>query len=406
MIVAAGAVILPILVLCLGHVFSNAVRTMPAIAADVLTRDLGIGPEALAQLTGAFPLTFAAVMIPVGIALDRYGVKRVSLCLLAVAAGGAAMAAMATGPWSMLAAQMVLGAGCSGMLMCPITFAARALDTQRFALWSGIIQAVGNTGMLLSASPLALLIEATDWRAGYWSCAALALLAAGAVALLVPGDRPVARPSRGLVADGAEVVRMASLPAMRGVVVFAFGSFAALLGVRGLWGGPWLMEVKDLSRIEAGNILLAATVAMTIGPAVAGMALRRFGRAPLLLACSHLAAAALILLVTAGGPSGAVSRALGFGAMPAAWDLALLATFGLVISFQVIVFPLVRAAVPPDQAGRALSAANLSFFLGAAVLQGLSGLMAGWGGGAAALATFAAGLVLCSVGFLLLHPRR
>jgi len=406
MIVAAGAVILPILVLCLGHVFSNAVRTMPAIAADVLTRDLGIGAEALAQLTGAFPLTFAAVMIPVGIALDRYGVKRVSLCLLAVAAGGAAMAAMATGPWSMLAAQMVLGAGCSGMLMCPITFAARALDTQRFALWSGIIQAVGNTGMLLSASPLALLIEATDWRAGYWSCAALALLAAGAVALLVPGDRPVARPSRGLVADSAEVVRMASLPAVRGVVVFAFASFAALLGVRGLWGGPWLMEVKDLSRIEAGNILLAATVAMTIGPAVAGMALRRFGRAPLLLACSHLAAAALILLVTAGGPDGAVSRALGFGAMPAAWDLALLVTFGLVISFQVIVFPLVRAAVPPDQAGRALSAANLSFFLGAAVLQGLSGLMAGWGGAAAALATFAAGLVLCSVAFLLLHPRR
>lgn len=406
MIVAAGAVILPILVLCLGHVFSNAVRTMPAIAADVLTRDLGIGAEALAQLTGAFPLTFAAVMIPVGIALDRYGVKRVSLCLLAVAAGGAAMAAMATGPWSMLAAQMVLGAGCSGMLMCPITFAARALDTQRFALWSGIIQAVGNTGMLLSASPLALLIEATDWRAGYWSCAALALLAAGAVALLVPSDRPVARPSRGLIADGAEVVRMASLPAMRGVVVFVFGSFAAVLGVRGLWGGPWLMEVKELPRIEAGNILLAATVAMTIGPAVAGMALRRFGRAPLLLAGSHLAAAALILLVTAGGPGGAVSRVLGLGAMPPAWDLALLAAFGLVISFQVIAFPLVRAAVPPDQAGRALSAANLSFFLGAAVLQGVSGLMAGWGGVAAALVTFAAGLALCSVGFLLLHPRR
>jgi hypothetical protein len=92
--------------------------------------------------------------------------------------------------------------------------------------------------------------------------------------------------------------------------------------------------------------------------------------------------------------------------MPAAWDLALLVTFGLVISFQVIVFPLVRAAVPPDQAGRALSAANLSFFLGAAVLQGLSGLMAGWGGAAAALATFSAGLLLCSLGFLLLHPRR
>jgi len=406
MTAAVAAATLPILVLCLGHVFSNAVRTIPAIAADVLTRDLGIGAEALAQLTGAFPLAFAAVMIPVGIGLDRHGVKRVSLFLLTVAGCGAAMAALATGPWSMLAAQVVLGAGCSGMLMCPITFAARALTAHRFALWSGIIQAVGNTGMLLSASPLALLIEATDWRAGYWACAVLAAFALAMVAALVPGDRPEARPSRGFVADGVEVVRMAGLPAMRGVVLFVFGSFAAVLGVRGLWGGPWLMEVKDLPRVEAGNILLAATVALTIGPALAGMALRRFGRAPLLLAGSHLAAAGLILLVVAGGPGGAVSRALGVAMMPPAWDLAMLVGFGLMISFQVMAFPLVRAAVPPEQAGRALSAANMSFFLGAAVLQGLSGLMAGWGGAAAALATFAVGLVLCSAGLLLLHPRR
>jgi len=136
------------------------------------------------------------------------------------------------------------------------------------------------------------------------------------------------------------------------------------------------------------------------------MAVRRFGRAPLLLAASHLAAAALILLVVAGGPGGVLARAMGLPMLPPAFDLVMLVGFGLMISFQVIAFPLVRAAVPAEQAGRALSAANLSFFLGAAVLQGLSGLMAGSGGVAAALLTFAGGLVLCSAGLLLLHPRR
>jgi predicted MFS family arabinose efflux permease len=403
---AAAPVTTAILVLCLGHVFSNAVRTIPAIAADVLTRDLGITAEALAQVTAAFPLAFAAVMIPVGIGLDRYGVKAVSLFLLAVAGCGAALGALATGPWSMLAAQIVLGAGCSGMLMCPITFAARALTAVRFALWAGIIQAVGNTGMLLSASPLALLVEATDWRAGYWACVALAALAIGAVAALVPAERPEARPSRGLLADMGEVLAMAWRPELRAVTVFVFASFAAVLGVRGLWGGPWLMEAKGLDRIEAGNILLACTVALTAGPALAGLALRRYGRGPALMAGSHLVAALFILLVIAGGPGGAASRAFGLAAMPPAWDLVLLAGFGLVISFQVIGFSLVRAAVRPDQAGRALSAANLSFFLGAAVLQMLSGPMAAWGGLAAALGTFAAGLVLCTAGFLLLLRRR
>jgi MFS family permease len=403
---AAAAVALPILVLCLGHVFSNAVRTIPAIAADVLMRDLGIGAEALAQLTGVFPLAFAAVMIPVGIALDRHGVKRVSLCLLTVGGCGAILAALATGPWSMLLAQVVLGAGCSGMLMCPITFAARALSAPRFATWSGIIQAVGNSGMLLSASPLALLIEATDWRAGYWSTALLAAVAFALVAAFVPGERPEARPSRGLLRDSADVVEMAWQPQLRAVVVLIFASFAAVLGLRGLWGGPWLMEAKGLPRIEAGNILLAATVALTIGPALAGALLRRFGHAPALLAGSHLLAAGMILLLVAGGPDGPASVAFGVAAMPPAWDLGLLIGFGLIISFQVLAFSLVRAAVPPDQTGRALSAANLSFFLGAAVLQSLSGLMAGWGGIAAALLTFAAALILCAVAFLLLQRRR
>lgn len=403
---AAAPIALPILVLCLGHVFSNAVRTIPAIAADVLMRDLGIGAEALAQLTGVFPLAFATVMIPVGIALDRHGVKRVSLCLLTVAGCGAMLAALATGPWSMLLAQVVLGAGCSGMLMCPITFAARALSAPRFATWSGIIQAVGNSGMLLSASPLALLIEATDWRAGYWASALLAALAFALVAAFVPGERPAVRPSRGLLLDSRDVAAMAWQPQLRAVVVLIFASFAAVLGLRGLWGGPWLMEAKGLPRVEAGNILLAATIALTLGPVLAGALLRRFGQAPALLAGSHLLAAALILLLVAGGAGGPASAAFGVAAMPSAWDLGLLIAFGLIISFQVLAFSLVRAAVPPEQAGRALSAANLSFFLGAAVLQILSGLMAGWGGIAAALLTFAAALMICAVAFLLLLRHR
>lgn len=396
----AAGVGLPILVLTLGHVFSNAVRTLPAIAVDVLTRDLGISAEALAQITGAFPLSFAAAMIPVGVALDRYGVKRIVLVLLAVGALGAAMAALAAGPAAMLAAQVVLGVGCSGMLMCPITFAARRLSAARFALWSGIIQAFGNSGMLLSASPLALLVEALGWRAGFWACGALALLALPLILLLVPSERAAPPPRQSPLADAREVLRLMVSPELRSVVVFCFASFAAVLGLRGLWGGPWLMEVKGLDRIAAGNALLVCTIALSIGPALAGLVARRVGHVEALMAGSHLVCAGLILLVILGGPGGP------FGALPVAWDVALLAAFGAIISFQVLSFSLVRAAVAPERTGRALSAGNISFFFGAAVMQALSGLAAGWGGIGWALASFSAGLVVCTLGFLALRRRQ
>ena len=95
---AAAGVALPILALTLGHVFSNAVRTLPAVAADVLSRDFGLTPEGLAAITGAFPAAFAVAMIPVGVALDRWGVRRTALVLLAIGVCGSLLASLAVGP--------------------------------------------------------------------------------------------------------------------------------------------------------------------------------------------------------------------------------------------------------------------------------------------------------------------
>lgn len=394
---------MPILALALGHVFSNAVRTLPAVAADVLARDLGLSAEGLAVLTGAFPAAFALAMVPVGVGLDRWGVRRTALVLLAISFAGAVLAALAPGAWAMLIAQAVLGIGCSGALMAPVTYAARAVPPARFALWSGAIQAFGNSGMLLSASPLALLIEWQGWRAGFWAAAGLAALAWLAVAATVRQPPPARAAPRSAWQDAREVLAIAASPGLRPLMVFAFASFAAVLGVRGLWGGPWLMEVKGLPRVEAGNILLACTAALTVAPVVVGL-LDRGGRQRIaLLVGSHVVAGLLILLLVAGGPGGVLSGLLGMPALPPGFDAAVLVGFGLIISCQVLAFSLVRAAVPPEQTGRALSAVNIAFFGGAAVFQAVSGVAASAGGVAAALATFAVGLLACSAGFLLLR---
>lgn len=391
-----AAVAWPILALALGHVFSNAVRTLPAVAADVLSRDLGLTTDGLAALTGVFPAAFALAMVPVGVALDRFGVRPVSLALLSICVAGSALAALAPGAWGMLFAQAVLGVGCSGMLMCPMTFAAKRLDLPRFGLWSGLIQAIGNSGMVLSASPLAVLVELEGWRAGFWACAALALLAALAVATAVPNDPPAPGPPRRLADDAREVLRILARPELRGIMALAFVSFGAVLGVRGLWGGPWLMDEKGLPRVLAGHVLLGCTLALVAGPALAGWTVSRLGKPRLLAAAGHLAAAVAIALLVAGGP-------LGF---PVWLDALLFALFGLVISYQVLCFALLRAAVRPEEAGRALSAMNIPFFGGAAVLQWLSGGASALGGSGAALLTFALALVLGTLLFLRWRPAR
>ncbi len=383
-----------IVILTMGHVFSNMVRTLPAIAADVLQRDLAIGPEALAQLTGAFPFAFALAMLPVGVGLDRWGVRPTSLVLLLLGVVGALLAGVAPGTGVMLLGQVVLGFACSGMMMCPLTFASRTMDAPRFALWSGITQGLGNSGMLLSSSPLALLVDWQGWRAGYLACAGFALLVAALVALAVPrlpSAPPAARPT--LRQDARQVLALLVSPALRPVMVLAFASFAAQFGVRALWGGPWLMEVKGLSRVAAGNVLLVYTLTVIVGPVLNGWLARVWPHRVFLLAAGHILAGLMLLALIAGA------------ALPPWWDLLTLSLFGLTLCSQIIIFSMVRSAVPEAQTGRALSANNIAFFGGAAILQALSGFAAGLGGTAAGLGTFALALLVCAGGFLMLQPR-
>jgi predicted MFS family arabinose efflux permease len=396
----------PLLVLALGHMLSNMLRTLPAIAADVISTDIAVSPESLASLTGAYHFAFAAGQIPVGVALDRYGVRTVSLTLLAIVMVGAVLAALVGDAPGFLVAQIALGLGCCGMLLCPMTLAAKLLTPARFGLWSGLIQGVGNAGMLLSGSPMAWLVDQHGWRTGFWVSAALALLIAALVLAFVPNAVPDRTGSQTtLKAEAREVVRIGLSRRLRGVIILAFASFAAAIAVRGLWGGPWLMEVKHLGRLDAGNALMPLTLALVVGPMIYGMLDRRLGHRRALLAFGHIVAGIALLLVAAGGPSGFLSDAIGAIFLPAGFDTFAFLVFGAAIAVQPLLFAMGRAAVSPDQAGKALAAVNLSFFGGAAILQGLTGPVAAtWG--LSAVMVFLGAILLVATGAFAVLTRK
>src|SRR5258707_15224966 len=142
----------------------------------------------MASLTSIYHFAFAASQIPVGAAMDRFGVRPVSLSLLIGTIVGALASGLATGPESFLFGQFLLGVATSGMLMCPMTLAAKQLSPARFGLWSGVILSIGNIGMLLSSSPLAFVVDQWGWRAGFRISAALGGVVALAVFILVPNQ--------------------------------------------------------------------------------------------------------------------------------------------------------------------------------------------------------------------------
>ncbi|MEH2536769.1 MULTISPECIES: MFS transporter [unclassified Bradyrhizobium] len=395
------ALIFALLALACGHMLSTLLRTIPAISLDVMAADFKTPSQTLASLTSIYHFAFAASQIPVGAAMDRFGVRPVSLGLLAGTIVGALASGLATGPEGFLFGQFLLGVATSGMLMCPMTLAAKQMSAARFGLWSGIILSIGNIGMLLSSSPLAFVVEHFGWRAGFWISAGFGAAVALAVFLLVPKQPAAHADPSSPLSQMADVLRIGLSRPLRGLIALALVSLAASLVMRGLWGGPWLMEVKALGRIEAGNVLGLFTLALIVGPLLMGILDRTIGHRREVLAATHSLAALLLALAAAGAPNYPLSELLGVKAVPAQIDGALFVMMGIAISTQPLLFGMTRQMAGAQNAGKALSAINLAFFLGAALMQSTTGVVATIFGLPAVLLFMAAALIVGVIVFLM-----
>ena len=61
-----------------GYYLSYLFRTINAVISENLTTELGLGPASLGLLTSFYLIAFASSQVPLGVALDRYGPRRVN----------------------------------------------------------------------------------------------------------------------------------------------------------------------------------------------------------------------------------------------------------------------------------------------------------------------------------------
>ena len=126
--------------------------------------------------------------------------------------------------------------------------------------------------MLATGSPLAWLIEAWSWRAGF------IVLAACSAASWVLIWRWVAEPaSDSSVTEkesvGAAIRRFAALltlPHTAGIVALAAVTYASFVTVRGLWLGPLLVSRHGFSLVQAGHVAFGVSLVAMVGPPLFG----------------------------------------------------------------------------------------------------------------------------------------
>ncbi|MDQ2089625.1 MFS transporter [Marimonas arenosa] len=345
-----------LILLTFAYVLSQFYRTFLAVLAEVLDADLGADASALATASGFWFLSFAAMQIPVGWALDRIGPRLTASALLLVGGGGgAALFAMAQSPAHVSAAMLLIGVGCSPVLMASYYIFARVYPPAVFATLAAVILGIGSLGNLASALPTALMAEAIGWRMVMWILAAISSATALGLFLMVRDPEKLAAGEKGSV---FELLRM---PALWLIFPLVFVHYAPSAGLRGLWIGPFFADVFDFGPATVGQITLVMGVAMIAGTFVYGPLDRVF--------------ATRKWVVFVGSFLGMLSvMALAFAQPEGVWATTVLfAAAGFFGASYPVLMAHGRSFYPDHLVGRGVTLMNLFAIGGVGVMQVITG---------------------------------
>ncbi len=358
-------------VLALMYILVYFYRVSLAVVAGDVSRELQLTPQQLGALSGILFYVYAVAQLPLGPMIDRLGSRVVISASGLLTACGAILFSQSHSLAMAMTARILIGIGTASVLMATFTIFSHWYTKQEFGRVSGFMVAIGNLGNLSATAPLALAVAAIGWRSSFLvtglAQVVATLLVFGLVRdyPLLAGEAEAKAPVKqqtGMLEAWKTIFSNKDFLLLGMISFFWYGNYLAL---QGLWGGPYLMEVKQLTRSETGQMLMLTSIGFIIGSTVIDKVARTLFHSykKTLLAGQLLLVLCVALFL---GPADLITRPL---------LAACFLVIGLAVSSGVMIYPIIRSMFPVEIVGTALTSLNFFVLMGAAATQQIMGII-------------------------------
>ena len=251
-------------------------RVSNAIIAPNLIQDLGLNAETLGILGGAFFYSFALLQIPMGPMLDRIGPRIIITSSALVGTIGAFLFACGQSFAAALLGRILIGMGMASILMGSLKVFTLRFSPEKFPILMGTIISVGTLGSILAASPLAYITSTIGWRITFFITGVIAAILAFLAFWVLRGESQKSEGNISHQTSEPEIGILQSIRLVLGSLAFwqigavAFFRYGTFVGLQGLWLGPYLIDVKGYSPVQAGNLIIVLAIGIIVGGPVAG----------------------------------------------------------------------------------------------------------------------------------------
>ena len=213
--------------------YAWVLRVSPSVMVEQLMRDFAVSGAVLGNLSACYFYSYVVMQMPVGIAVDRWGARRVLSVTVLVTGAGCVIFAYAPNLAMAYLGRTLIGAGGAFGFVGSMVLAGAWFPPHRFALFSGLSLAIGLLGGVSGQAPLALLVEREGWRAS------MLMLSAGALVLslliwLITRDRPPGTAPQPSAKRGSRPAALTALWQVAAVIQPAHDSWKRVEGVHSL----------------------------------------------------------------------------------------------------------------------------------------------------------------------------
>lgn len=349
-------------------------RVAPSVMVTDLMREFAVGAAVMGNLSAIYLYAYAGLQIPVGLALDRWGPRRMLTAAAVVAAFGSALFASAEGIGLAYIGRLFIGVGSAVGFVGALKLATHWFPANRFAFVSGLTMLVAMLGAIAGQAPLAALVGAIGWRSSMLGAAALAALLA-LVTWLIVRDRPPGEEANQQHSGGQISLRQSLMQVLAGrqnwiIALYGGAMTAPFLSYAGLWGVSHQMRIYDLDRIAAAGSNSLMLLGWAVGAPAGGWVSDRLGRRrlPMTGAAVFALLGWIVLLYIPG--------------LSLAMDQVLLFLIGTVSGAMVVCIAAARERAPAAVSGATTGFINMAMVGAGALLQPGIGLLldSGWDG--------------------------
>ena len=260
-------------------------RSSLGVSGIAAAERFDVSAAVLSSLAVLQLLVYAALQVPVGVILDRFGARILIGVGAVLMAAGQVAVAVAPAIEFAIVGRVLVGAGdaftfISVIRLLSAWFSGRILP--QVSQWTGN---VGQLGQVLSAIPLSFLLQAWGWSGAFAAAAAASVIAAVLVAVVVTNGPRGDSDTGPIDTSGARSTWSGSLAALRQSLArpgtrlgfwshFVTQSSSTVFTL--LWGFPLLTSGLGYSaELASGLLTLVVIAGMVSGPLI-GILTARF----------------------------------------------------------------------------------------------------------------------------------